>query len=74
MRTGLNHPKIPQTFKFNYMSKIMLSLSICFLLAGNVSCKSNKSAAAPCPSDGKNIGAERFFSGEKLPKAKKFKG
>jgi hypothetical protein len=26
-----------------------------------------------CPSDGKNIGAERILSGEKIPKAPKFK-
>jgi hypothetical protein len=26
-----------------------------------------------CPSDGKNVGAERVLSGEKVPKAKKFK-
>jgi hypothetical protein len=26
-----------------------------------------------CPSDGKNIGAERILSGEKVPKAPKFK-
>jgi hypothetical protein len=26
-----------------------------------------------CPSDGRNIGAERILSGEKVPKAPKFK-
>jgi len=26
-----------------------------------------------CPSNGKNVGAERILSGEKLPKAPKFK-
>lgn len=26
-----------------------------------------------CPSNGKNVGAERVLSGEKVPKAKKFK-
>jgi len=26
-----------------------------------------------CPSDGKNVGAERILSGEKIPKAPKFK-
>jgi len=56
------------------MTKIIGSLCIGFLLTGFIACKSNKSAATPCPSDGKNIGGERFFTGEKLPKAKKFKG
>jgi hypothetical protein len=26
-----------------------------------------------CPSNGKNVGAERILSGDKVPKAKKFK-
>ncbi len=26
-----------------------------------------------CPSNGKNVGAERLLSGDKVPKAKKFK-
>lgn len=26
-----------------------------------------------CPSNGKNVGAEKLLSGEKLPKAKKFR-
>ena len=26
-----------------------------------------------CPSNGKNVGAERLLSGEKVPKARKFK-
>lgn len=26
-----------------------------------------------CPSNGKNVGAEKMVSGEKVPKAKKFK-
>lgn len=26
-----------------------------------------------CPSNGKNVGAEKILGGEKLPKAKKFK-
>ena len=26
-----------------------------------------------CPSNGKNVGAERYLNGEKTPKAKKFK-
>jgi hypothetical protein len=26
-----------------------------------------------CPSNGKNVGAERILTGEKVPKAKKFK-
>jgi len=46
-----------------------LIVMICF---GVVSC----SVFAPkygCPSNGKNVGAERILSGEKVPKAPKFK-
>ena len=40
------------------------------------SCKVWNSMFGPkygCPSNGKNVGAERILSGEKVPKAKKFK-
>jgi hypothetical protein len=46
-----------------------LIVMICF---SAVSC----SVFAPkygCPSNGKNVGAERILSGEKVPKAPKFK-
>jgi hypothetical protein len=48
---------------FNIFMLLTISL---FMLA---SC-SRKSG---CPSNGKNVGAERLMSGEKVPKAKKFK-
>ncbi len=46
-----------------------------FLLLGS-SCSLWNKAFGPkygCPSNGKNVGAERILSGEKVPKAKKFK-
>jgi hypothetical protein len=39
-----------------------------FLFSTFCSCK----AQYGCPSNGKNVGAERILSGEKLPKAPKF--
>jgi hypothetical protein len=42
---------------------------IIFIMSYLCSC-SQKSG---CPSNGKNVGAERLLSGEKVPKAKKFK-
>lgn len=36
-------------------------------------CISSCSRKAGCPSNGKNVGAERIMSGEKLPKVKKFR-
>ncbi|HMO31617.1 MAG TPA: hypothetical protein PKE63_12650 [Lacibacter sp.] len=38
-----------------------------------MSCSVLKKPKEGCPSNGKNVGAEKILSGEKLPKAKKFK-
>lgn len=38
-----------------------------------VGCSVLKRPKEGCPSNGKNVGAEKILSGEKLPKAKKFK-
>jgi len=48
--------------------KVLVLLCAIALLAG--------SSCAPkygCPANGKAVGAERILSGEKVPKAKKFK-
>jgi hypothetical protein len=50
----------------NYITKAAL---VFFVMSYMCSC-SQKSG---CPSNGKNVGAERYLSGEKVPKAKKFK-
>ena len=50
----------------NLFAKAALSL---FIVSMICSC-SHKSG---CPSNGKNVGAERLISGDKVPKAKKFK-
>jgi len=49
------------------LSAFLLSGSSCGLVHKVFGQKSG------CPSDGKNVGAERILSGEKVPKAKKFK-
>lgn len=36
-----------------------------------IACSCSKKSG--CPSNGKNVGAEKLLSGEKVPKAKKFK-
>ncbi|MBZ5858505.1 hypothetical protein [Flavihumibacter profundi] len=46
-------------------------LSVLAIL-GMASCSAMKPKSG-CPSNGKNVGAERILSGEKVPKAKKFK-
>lgn len=49
---------------------------IVFVAMGIVMVSYLFSSCAPkygCPSNGKNVGAERILSGEKVPKAKSFK-
>jgi hypothetical protein len=51
-------------------------LLLAVLSTGATSCSLYHSIFGPkygCPSDGKNVGAERILSGEKVPKAAKFK-
>lgn len=54
-----------------YRNFIIFSACAFFLIFGS-SC----SVFGPkqgCPSNGKNVGAERILSGDKVPKARKFK-
>lgn len=56
--------------------KIHLFLLLALLDTGAGSCSLYHSVFGPkygCPSNGKNVGAERILSGEKVPKAAKFK-
>lgn len=53
----------------------LIVLLISTLVIGS-SCGTFKNLFKPkegCPSNGKNVGAERILSGEKVPKASKFK-
>jgi hypothetical protein len=42
------------------------------VIVSMTSCSLSRSKSG-CPANGKSIGAERILSGEKVPKAKKFK-
>jgi hypothetical protein len=57
--------------------KNLLHFTVIFMICGTVSsCSFVNKMFGPkygCPSNGKNVGAERILSGEKLPKAPKFK-
>ena len=50
--------------------RISLLISACALAIFFISSCTVKRG---CPSNGKNVGAERILSGEKVPKAKKFR-
>jgi hypothetical protein len=56
---------------------IPLLIFLAILLTGTTSCGMIHNIFGPkygCPSDGRNVGAERILSGEKVPKAGKFRG
>jgi hypothetical protein len=56
---------------------IPLLIFLAILLTGTSSCGMIHNIFGPkygCPSDGRNVGAERILSGEKVPKAGKFRG
>ena len=55
-----------------YRNFIIFSACAFFLIFGS-SCSVFGGAKQGCPSNGKNVGAERILSGDKLPKARKFK-
>jgi len=55
---------------------IFLLFLLAILASGVSSCGWLHNTFGPksgCPSDGKNVGAERILSGEKVPKGPKFK-
>ncbi len=47
---------------------LFLAIVVAYVLGGSAC-----SRKTGCPSNGKNVGAERILSGEKVPKARKFK-
>ncbi|MDP4132278.1 MAG: hypothetical protein Q8918_16135 [Bacteroidota bacterium] len=58
------------------LSSIPLLLSLLVLCSTGTSCGFINRTFGPkygCPSNGRNVGAERILSGEKVPKAPKFK-
>jgi len=56
--------------------KIARNFILVFAFASFLLCGSSCSVFGPkygCPSNGKNVGAERILSGDKVPKARKFR-
>ena len=56
-----------KTFRFCLLASLIVCLVLSATSCGVFGPKQG------CPSNGKNVGAERILSGEKVPKAKKFK-
>jgi hypothetical protein len=55
------------------MKKLITLLFICSSLYLISACNVLKRPKEGCPSNGKNVGAEKLLSGEKIPKARKFR-
>jgi hypothetical protein len=60
----------------NTRKTISFLMLLVFLSMGAISCNMMHNLfgqKSGCPSNGKNVGAERILSGEKVPRASKFK-
>jgi hypothetical protein len=57
-----------------YMKTVLKAAIIVLTVSLFTACNVFKKPKEGCPSNGSNVGAEKLLSGEKVPKAKKFKG
>ena len=56
--------------------RILVAIACLMIMTGGSSCRVWNKVFGPkygCPANGRSFGAERILSGEKAPKAKKFK-
>lgn len=56
--------------------KLLVAIACFMMVTGSSSCRVWNKVFGPkygCPANGRSFGAERILSGEKPPKAKKFK-
>lgn len=70
------HEPFEKTDLMKSMRHLMIVSACLLILTTGSSCTFFRNLFGPkygCPSNGKNVGAERVLSGEKVPKAKKFK-
>jgi hypothetical protein len=55
------------------MKKNITLLVVCAAIILTSSCNVLKRPKEGCPSNGKNVGAEKLLSGEKVPKVRRFR-
>lgn len=55
------------------MKSLKQAAILVFFLSFLTGCSVFKKPKEGCPSNGKNVGAEKLLSGEKVPKVKKFR-
>jgi hypothetical protein len=59
--------------KKEHMRDLLQAAIIVLIVSSFTACNVFKKPKEGCPSNGKNVGAEKLLSGEKVPKVKKFK-
>lgn len=55
------------------MKNLIKAAIIIIIVSFTASCSVFNKPKEGCPSNGKNVGAEKILSGEKIPKTKKFR-
>lgn len=61
------------SIKKEHMRNLLKAAMIVLVVSLFTACNVFKKPKEGCPSNGKNVGAEKLLSGEKVPKVKKFK-
>ena len=75
MKTPYTNPLTPRNSR-PVTGKMLVALLLMVIFVTGNSCGFMHNLFAKksgCPSDGKNVGAERILSGEKVPRAPRFK-
>jgi hypothetical protein len=70
----VNHFTIKMSIKKKNMKNLTKAAMIVLIVSLFTACNVFKKPKEGCPSNGSNVGAEKILSGEKVPKARKFKG
>ncbi len=62
------------SYKKPVMTNLLKAAIVIICVSLFTACNVFKKPKEGCPSNGANVGAEKILSGEKVPKARKFKG
>jgi hypothetical protein len=64
---------IEMSYKKQNMKNLIKAATLVCVVSLFSACNVFKKPKEGCPTNGKNVGAEKLLSGEKIPKARKFK-
>ncbi len=73
MPDGSKNRSLTNHNKSMSMKSFLSIISLCIALTFVTSCNVFKKPKEGCPSNGKNVGAEKLLGDEKVPKARKFR-